>query len=554
MILKKVRFPFLVFALLIAMVFSSCNKNKRELKGSANYIKFKEKGVDLYDEGKLDSAYNYFTKAYLECKEEEKKNKIFVLIYMMFIQNAQGDYSGSEAKGIEALKIDNKNEYLTNIYNGLGLSYQEQKDFQNSLKYYNKSLQIAKTEIDKCIIKNNIGYAFLELHRYKDAEAVLMPLSKNDSLIASKNDYARVLDNLGFAYFKVKNPIAIDYLNQSLKIRDSLNNDSERIASLMHLAEYYQHNDTIKSNDFAQKAYNAATNINSPDDRIEALSFLSENPNLNLNQIKKLYQKRMRLSDSISEVRQTAKNQFANLKYNNEIIIKDNQKQKSQKQLYLVLFLLVTVISLGLYFLIRSKNKRKLQKVTYETETRISKKLHDELANDVFNAMTFAETQDLQNLDKKEFLLDNLDTIYTRTRNIAKENSDIETGEEFSTYLQGMISSYITNEVNVITQNSNAINWSKVKKETKIAIYRVVQELLVNMKKHSQCSIVIIGFETKKNHLEITYSDNGIGTSEMLKFKNGLQNAENRILAINGTLTFETESGKGFKAKIIFSK
>jgi hypothetical protein len=27
-------------------------------------------------------------------------------------------------------------------------------------------------------------------------------------------------------------------------------------------------------------------------------------------------------------------------------------------------------------------------------ETRISKELHDELANDVFNAMTFAETQD----------------------------------------------------------------------------------------------------------------------------------------------------------------
>ena len=70
------------------------------------------------------------------------------------------------------------------------------------------------------------------------------------------------------------------------------------------------------------------------------------------------------------------------------------------------------------------------------------------------------------------------------------------------------------------------------------------------MKKHSQCTLVIIRFETHKNTIEINYIDNGIGTSEMLKFKNGLQNAENRILAIKGTLTFETESGKGFKAKI----
>jgi signal transduction histidine kinase len=77
---------------------------------------------------------------------------------------------------------------------------------------------------------------------------------------------------------------------------------------------------------------------------------------------------------------------------------------------------------------------------------------------------------------------------------------------------------------------------------------------MVNMKKHSQCSLVVIAFESKKNTIEINYSDNGIGCPEMLNFKKGLQNAENRILSIKGTITFETETDKGFKAKMIIPK
>ena len=74
------------------------------------------------------------------------------------------------------------------------------------------------------------------------------------------------------------------------------------------------------------------------------------------------------------------------------------------------------------------------------------------------------------------------------------------------------------------------------------------------MKKHSQCSLVVIGFENKKRNIEINYSDNGIGCPERINYKKGLQNAENRILAIKGTITFETETNKGFKAKMIIPK
>jgi hypothetical protein len=47
------------------------------------------------------------------------------------------------------------------------------------------------------------------------------------------------------------------------------------------------------------------------------------------------------------------------------------------------------------------RNRQERLKLVIILETRISKQLHDELANDVFYAMTFAETQDLQESCKK---------------------------------------------------------------------------------------------------------------------------------------------------------
>jgi glucose-6-phosphate-specific signal transduction histidine kinase len=162
--------------------------------------------------------------------------------------------------------------------------------------------------------------------------------------------------------------------------------------------------------------------------------------------------------------------------------------------------------------------------------------------------MAFAETQDLSTSENKELLLTNLDTIYSRTRNISKENSAIETGIHFVGNLKEMMVAFNTQEVNILVNGWESCPWNDLKHETKITLYRVLQELLVNMKKHSKCSLVVITFKRNKNKLEIDYSDNGLGaTSEEINMKNGLHNVENRILGIKGTITFDTLSKKGFK-------
>ena len=253
------------------------------------------------------------------------------------------------------------------------------------------------------------------------------------------------------------------------------------------------------------------------------------------------------------------KNQFAKIKYDSKKEKDENIKLKEQKILLLeqeknknLLFYFIVTIgfltTLFITYFLVAKNKREKIQTSYNTEIRIAKKLHDELANDVYHAMTFAETQDLSTSQNKEILLTNLDTIYSRTRNISKENSTIETGSNFISTLKELIASFNTNEVNILVNGIDSIPWTKIENNKKIIIYRVLQELLVNMKKHSQCNLAVITFKKNEDKLQIDYTDNGLGAVLDKKNKrNGLQNVENRILSINGTINFDTKSHKGFK-------
>lgn len=116
-----------------------------------------------------------------------------------------------------------------------------------------------------------------------------------------------------------------------------------------------------------------------------------------------------------------------------------------------------------------------------------------------------------------------------------------------------MMAGYSTVGINVIVNGFDSFNWSLLKEHKKIALYRILQELLVNMKKHSQCSLVAISFKKMDNKIQVVYTDNGIGfSSDKVIIKNGLLNVENRIKAIKGTIIFDTASGKGFKVSMSF--
>ncbi len=96
-----------------------------------------------------------------------------------------------------------------------------------------------------------------------------------------------------------------------------------------------------------------------------------------------------------------------------------------------------------------------------------------------------------------------------------------------------------------------------------LSIYRIVQELIHNVIKHSKATHAIIQLTYQDQHLSLTVEDNGVGIPpQLLQNKKGigLRNIRTRVRAIGGEIDIRTETGKGtivyieFDLHTIFNK
>lgn len=547
----KVKFHCPIVFILVVGILFSCKKEPITAPEAISY-NFNQKATNFLAQNQWDSAYFYYNKSKNEAIDKKNDQYAYTLLQIATLQQSFGDFSGCEETITDALANYTGTTYLPYFYNMLAIAYDKQKDYENAVEYYNKAVEITTDSLSKAIITNNIGLAYLQNKEYKKALSILEPLTAHPKIIENELEFARVLDNVGYAQFLLKNPTGIKNISKSLEIRERLQEPTGLLTTYMHLSEYYQMTNQKLAEEYALQAYITSKKVSSPDDQLEAMKWLTENSSTAL--VKEYAKNYFKLNDSLTTVRTNAKNQFAKIKFDAKKATQEVIKYKNRNGLLigLMAFLLLAVVLL--YFLYQSINKRKLLQEAYVTETRISKRIHDELANDVFNAMTFTQTKDLENSNNKERLLDSLETIYNKSRDISKENSNIRTNEHFKDDLTQMFNSFSNTQTAIISKSMEEVVWMKLSHEKKIAVFKVLQELLINTKKHSGANLVVIDFQNQARSLQINYSDNGVGFENTSQKKSGLQNAENRILAMKGTLTFDSQTNKGFRAKLIIPK
>ena len=568
------RSPF--FCLFTFFLLFSCNERKITTINNSSLtqkeaINFRDKGILNFENKNFNVAFLNFNKAKtISEKLRDSANIAYNLIRMASIQQITGDYYGSKETLTEALPyIKQRGIFSVSVNNFFGIADKELSLYDDAIYYYKEAIKACTDSISKQSPLNNIAAVYIEQKKYEKAIPILESILESNYLESNAytSSRSRVQDNLGYAYFKKGlNDKGLLLMSESLKTR-SMNNDSYgSIESHLHLAEYYAQTDSKKSNEYALHAYKSAKKLNSIDERLRALQFLILNDfsEKNIEYAKKY----ITLNDSIIKIRNNYKNKFARIKYDSKKEKDENQKLRLEKAENLLsiqeakyqrIFFIIGIISLCLLLLFLRRfyqNRNRIEKIktAYDTETRIAKDIHDELANDVFNAITFTQTQSLEIENKKATLIQKLNHIYTRVRGISRENNDVNTGTNYSANLKETLSTYNNDSRNVIINGIEKVNWSDIDEIKKVTIYRILQELLVNMKKHSEASVVVIKFDISSQKIFIDYTDNGKGCEKNKIIKNGLQNMENRILATKGTITFDTEPDKGFKVKITMPK
>ncbi|HKG06335.1 MAG TPA: hypothetical protein VKB19_07755 [Pedobacter sp.] len=497
-----------------------------------------------------DSAFYYFNKVATASKQPLE----IAMSYnqMAVIQADAGDYFGSQeslSTSLRYLNPKNTDDHscLASDYNELGLTSIKLKHYTAAVDYFDQALKyIADTGFRLSII-NNKGLSYQRNGAYNRALQIYQTILAQAT---RKKTYARILTNMATTRW-LANPDynAVPELRRALNIRVNEKDRWGQNSSYAHLADYYIPNKPDSALFYAKAMLTIATEIESPDDRLEALDKLirlSERPA----DAKGYFLRFTNLSDSVGTARNAAKNQFALIRYEVEKHKADNlklQRDNTQKQYQVAgLALVILVVVSGAVMRYR-KLRLEAQYKLRQNELKFSRKIHDVVANGLYRVMNEVEHSD--KLDK-EYLLDELEKMYEQSRDISYETTE-RSSNSFPDKVDALLIAFNIGQVKLAVSGNDPMMWQQVSSLIKDELEPIIQELMVNMSKHSQATHAVLEFKINDGALLVDYRDNGIGLADGGVHGNGLKSTVSRIEGLKGKLTFDLHAEKGLRLSIV---
>ena len=504
-------------------------------------------GVSFYLKGNFDSAAHYYSLALdLMAKANDPGGRASVLNYTGRLYRKLKEYDRSLLMYNEAFEIYKKlndEDGMATIYNESGVVYEYKAEYNEAISRYTNSLKIREKQNDllgKSYSLSFIGAIYSMQKKYEAAEK---------------------------------------YLQESLEIRKNLNDSFSIALSLQDLAEMYS-----EKRDFAKSIayYNSSSAIASSlkytqlqAENYSKLSVIAEQQG-NPSQSLALYKKYSALKDSLFSVEKINQIEELNTKYQTE---KKEQQLKIQeaalqKKNFLltgssIVFLLLTLTAINIYRKRQAQNKLHLQqevtrqqdlatKAIIEAEEherrRIAADLHDGVGQMMsvarMNLSVFEDELVLVNEHQKksfEKLINLVDESCKEIRNVSHQmmpNALLKSG------LASAIKEFtdkIDNRIIKVSIHAGGFN-EPIDKNTETVLYRVIQECVNNVLKHSGATLLDISLIKDNDGIAATIEDNGKGFDSTDKNKYdgiGLKNIISRITYLKGTIDFDSSPGKG---------
>lgn len=531
-----------LYCLLILLFVFSCSKENKKGKSTNTFY---DKAWKYWESKNDDSAFVYFNKAKIIFQNRNDNiNTAKCVINMSIIMGNNGDYYGSQEMSLDAIQyLDDKNqeqkEILSSDYNNLGKVTQNLKDYKKAEFFYKEAIRLTNDKNSLLRYNNNLANSYRYQNKYNDAIESYNSLLKIENV---KNDiitFPRILDNLAFTKFlQNSNYNAEPELNNALSIREKENDLWGQNASHAHLSDYFYKKDKSKSLFHAEKMLETATELNSPDDKLEAFQKLVtlESPENS----KKYFLQYQKLNDSVQTARAKAKNQFALIRYDTEKEKAENASKQNHilKQYVAIGALFLGLLSFGIYYKRQQKIMRQEKEIEVKnTQLKYSRKVHDVVANGLYHTMVEIQNNPEFN---KENTLNRIEKMYEESRDIARDDLMELPEKDFAIRLSEMLNSYSSDNQRVLVIGNGQEKWEGISSDMQSEMYYILREAMVNMIKHSNASLTSVKIDKSENKLSIKYTDNGVGIEDFNKIPvSGIQNMENRIAAIGGKITFE---------------
>lgn len=441
------------------------------------------------------------------------------------------------------LKVGNpKDVYQT--YENLGIVNRERKRYDKALEYYFKALEIAKTMNDSSSLSftyNDIGAAHSFQGTLDKAEKYLKASIDIRERMGEKAELAYTYNYLGENYERQKNLIAAEqHIKKAMAVAWEIQNTKQMYESLESLSDFYSRNNRFDSAYVYLQKYRFFRDSLSKKDRAEVVADLTTK------------------YESEKKERQIQTQQFELTRKNYWIAA--------------IVFLFISLLITGylLYHRKQLRQRAELQqevirqqdmaaKAIVEAEEkerqRIAKDLHDGIGQIMSAAkmnLSSIETQ-IPFVDKAQQLkFENIISLVDEScREIRAVSHNMMPNALLKAGLAAAIREFIDridHSVLKVDLSSEGLN-ERMDSNVETVLYRVIQECVNNVIKHSGANHLDISLIKDKDGISVTIEDNGKGFDVHQKMQKaggmGLKNIITRVEYLKGSVEFDSLPGKG---------
>lgn len=533
-----------------------------------------------------DNAYYHFNMAqdYFE-KIGQLSELAYVQYGMAFIKGRFKDYTGSEVLTFKAIEIFKKTENyksLFSCYNHLGNLQNDISKFDKALFYFEKAIEnlnkVKNNNNLRQAVLNNIGNTYLKKGDYINALQNFNALLKNKHLKASNiENYARTIDNKAYCQLLMKDTTNVaNALQEALDIRMNQDRKSGVVISKIHFAHYYAYaQDTLKAIAYAKEANALAKDIRNGRDYLETLSVLAHLDKKN----SAIYlKKHIDFSDSLIVIERNIQNKFTRIAYETDEYIEETQRLLQQKiWIITISSILFLVFGFSIYitdekskkrallfeneqqkaneqvYLISLKQQEKIENERILERNRIAEDLHDGVLGRLFGTRLGLGFLNIEGNEKTKndhvSFLNELQTIEKEIRDVCHKLSDNTTSSQinFSSIIHNIIESKSKlGDFTFKLDFDPAIDWQHINQITKVNLFRILQEALLNILKHASATKVTLNFWFHNKKLLMEIKDDGVSFDAKQKRKGiGIKNMKSRTEKLNGKFSIVSKHNKG---------
>jgi signal transduction histidine kinase len=467
--------------------------------------------------GNIAKAVEYGTKAISIAREiNDTVRLVLSMVSLSHAWHTNKEYEQSLATSREAAqlaKLQGEPVPAAKAYHLLSVSYTGLGKLDSAIYAAKISMRYAKNSDQQLYITSflDLADAYHDKKEYKKEEALLEQGLKEfkavDNVSFGRNIYGRLAD-LNYAQGKYK--AAYDHFAKSMEYKDSILSQQNRDA-VAELEIQYQ---------TAQKE-------------------------------KSLSEKQLQL------------------------IQKDMQVKKSRQYMYFFLggLIVAALVAVILYLQFRNKKialARDFKSLQQEKEiqvlqalmqgeekerSRIAKDLHDGVAGMLAAVkMHLSSDKQMNEIAGYQQAIKLLDEAASEVR---KTSHNLMPEVLFQHGLDEALARYcsnISNASTIIIQYDSLGSIDRFVESFELSVYRIVQELLNNILKHSKATQAVVQISQQYDVLSITIEDNGIGfkNNSMNSDGMGLRSLKSRIKAINGKIEVESDPDNGVSAYLEF--